>query len=361
MQEKLHELFRDQIESRECFGGAAAVVVNGEVIFNESFGDERFNENSLYRLASVTKIFTATAVMKLHCEGKLDINDKVSKYLPDFARLSIGSIAPNGMIYPISIPKREVTLLDLLTHTAGLGADELGNREYAVMPTEEKVSLEKVTQYYAKAFHLAFEPGSRAAYSGFAGYDVLARIVEILSGKTFNDYLQSEIFAPLGMKDTTFQPDDGQYSRLVPMHQRISGEDREVNFRGNIYRGMPRSYEAAGASLISSMPDILRFCKMLISGGENILTKDAVELMLTPRLTDGLDGLARGENNGIGCFMISGQHRLPKGTVFSHGAYGTHIILHRERNLVAVFLKNSFFDMSVTSRSTVAFENAVLK
>lgn len=361
MQEKLHELFRDQIDSRECFGGAAAVVSDGKVIFNESFGDERFSENSLYRLASVTKIFTATAVMKLHCEGKLDIYDKVSKYLPQYARLTLGAIAPNGMIYSVSMPQREITLFDLLTHTAGLGADELGNREYAVMPTDKKVSLESVTEYYAEHFHLAFEPGSRAAYSGFAGYDVLARIVEIISGRSFNDYLQSEIFAPLGMSDTTFQPTEEQYARLVPMHQRISGEDREVNFKGNLYRGMPRTYEAAGASLVSSMSDMLRFCGMLMNGGEGIITPEAVDLMLTPKLEDGLDGLARGENNGLGCFMISGQHRLPKGTVFSHGAYGTHVILHRERKLAAVFLKNSFFDMSVTSRSTVVFENAVLR
>lgn len=359
MENKLHALFKNQLENVECFGGAAAVMRCGEVIFNESFGDERFNENSLYRLASVTKIITAAVILKLHEQGKISICDNVSKYLPRFARLTIGAVTSDGRICPLSAPHREVTLFDLLTHTAGLGADELGNREYAVMPTEKKTSLESVTDYYAENFHLAFDVGTRFAYSGFAGYDVLARIAEVVSGETFNDFLQKEVCVPLGMTDTTFQPTDAQYARLVPMHQRLSGVDREVNFKGNLYRGMPRTYEAAGASLITSMSDMIKFCTALLSGG--LLNSETVDLMLTPALDDNLDGLNRGENAGLGCFMISGQHRLPKGTIFSHGAYGTHVILDPRKNFAAVFLKNSFFDMSTTSRSTVEFENAVLK
>ncbi len=360
MENKLRALFRDQLEKKECFGGAAAVIKNGEIVFNESFGDSRFNENSLYRLASVTKIFTATAVMKLHGEGKINIYDNVSVYLPQYKRLSVGRIAPDGRVYSVSMPQREITLFDLLTHTAGLGADEVGNREYTVMPTEEKVSLERVTDYYAKNFHLAFEPGTKAAYSGFAGYDVLARIVELASGKSFNEYLTNEIFVPLGMRDTTFQPTDEQYARLVPMHRRVRGEDMETDFKGTLYRGMPRSYEAGGASLISSMSDMLIFCKMLLHGGEGVLNKDLIALMTSPALKDGTDGLVRGENNGLGCFVISGSHRLPKGTAFSHGAYGTHLLLDTTKGFAAVFLKNSFFDMSLNSRSTLMFEEAVI-
>lgn len=364
MQDALHALFDSQLAARECFGGAAAVITDGETVFDESFGDARFSSDSLYRLASVTKIFTASAVMQLCEQGKLDIADPVSKYLPSFKHLTLGGIAPDGRIYSTEMPPREITLFDLLTHTAGLGADELGNREYTVMPPEAKTSLASVTDYYGAHFHLAFAPGTKAAYSGFAGYDVLARIVELTGGMTFNDYLQAHLFAPLGMTDTTFQPTDAQYARLVPMHQRLAGQDREVNFRGTLYRSMPRSYEAGGASLIGSMHDMLIFCKMLLGGGEyngvRVLATETVARMFAPALADNLDGLLRGENHGIGCFMVTGQHRLPKGTVYSHGAYGTHVLLRPAENFAAVFLKNSFFDMSMTSHSTVAFENAVL-
>ncbi len=359
MVDKLHNLFESQLCARECFGGAAAVIKGGEVVFCESFGDERFNEKSLYRLASVTKIITAAAILRLHEDGRLNVYDKVSKYLPQFAYLSLGAVSPNGNVYSVGLPKREITLFDLLTHSAGLGCDELGNREYAVMPTDEKVSLERVTAYYGKNFHLAFEPSSRFAYSGFAGFDVLARISEIVCGMRFNDIVQTLVCKPLSMTDTTFQPSEEQYARIVPMHQRISGEDREVNFRGNLYRGMPRTYEAAGASLVSSINDMIKFCKALLYGG--LLKEETLSLMFAPALPDGIDGLSRGENTGLGCFVISGQHRLLKGTVYSHGAYGTHLLLDKSRDIAAIFLKNSFFDMSTTSHATVEFENAVMK
>lgn len=360
MQEKLHALFEAQLAAKETFGGAAAVLRGGTVVFNETFGDGRFAADSLYRLASVTKIFTATAVLQLADGGKLDIGAPVSTYLPDCKRLSLGALGPDGRAYSIGMPPREITLFDLLTHTAGLGADELGNREYAVLDPKEKISLASVTAAYAKQFHLAFAPGSRAAYSGFAGYDVLAHIVETVSGERFNDYLQAHICAPLGMTDTTFQPTEAQYARLVPMHKRVGGEDREIDFRGALYRGLPRSYEAGGAALISSMADMLRFADMLLGNGRQLLRPETLERMLAPALPEGLPGLARGENIGLGCFVISGEHRLPKGTVYSHGAYGTHLVLHRARGVAGIFLKNSFSGMSDGSPCTKAFEDTVL-
>ena len=187
---------------------------------------------------------------------------------------------------------------------------------------------------------------------------MLARIVEIVSGTSFNGYLQKEIFEPLGMTDTTFQPTEEQYARIVPMHQRLRGEDREIDFKGNLYRGMPRSYEAGGASLISSMSDMIKFCKAFLSC--KLLNEETTALMCAPALADGLDGLCKGENNALGCFVISGEHRLPRGTVFSHGASGTHLLLDRQNHFAAMFLKNSFFDMSLTSRATLMFEQAVI-
>jgi len=363
VENKLRALFAEQLSAGETFGGAAGVLRGGKVVFCESFGDERFCEDSLYRLASVTKIFTASAVLQLSDAGKLSVKDPVSRYLPDFGGLCLGNLTADGRVIFAGQSPREITLFDLLTHTAGLGAEELGNREYAVMPMEEKQSLQSVTDYYAKQFHLAFAPGSRAAYSGFAGYDVLARIVETVSGESSNTHLQTHLFKPLGMTDTTFQPTEEQYARLVPMHKRVAGEDRVVDFRGALYRGLPRTYEAGGAALISSMPDMLRFAEMLLCGGEKdgvrVLQKETVEQMLSPALPEGLDGLSRGENIGLGCFVISGEHRLPKGTVYSHGAYGTHLCLHRERGVAAVFLKNSLYGMSQNPPCITALQNIV--
>ncbi len=354
----MHELFRTELDLKECFGGAAAVIKNSKVVFCESFGGERFNENSLYRLASVTKIFTGTLILRLYEDGKLDIYDKVSKYFPKYARLSLGAIAPNGMTYSISMPSREITIFDLLTHTAGLGSGDVGNREYTVMPPSERISLESACRYYGENFHLAFEPGSRYAYSGFAGFDVLGAIAELVMGKSLNTLMQEYICVPLGLCDTTFKPTDEQFARLVPMHQRISGIDKEANFKGSIIRGMSRSYEAAGAALVSGVSDMIRFCSALMHG--EILKKETLDRMFAPSLPNDLVGLERGENVGLGCFVISGEHRLPKGVVYSHGAYGTHVIFDRERDIIAIWLKNSSFDMALAPRATVDFERVAL-
>lgn len=359
MQEKLHALFERELAAHATFGGAAAVSVCGETVFDECFGDG-FSKDSLYRLASVTKLFTAAALLQLADAGKVDIHAPVSQYLPFFGHLPLGSLTADGRILTQGMAPRALTSFDLLTHTAGLGAEALGTREYELLAPAAKTSLASVTEAYAEGFHLAFAPGSRAAYSGFAGYDVLARIVEAVSGESFNGYLQSHICAPLGLTDTTFQPTEAQYARLVPMHKRIGGEDRAIDYRGCIYRGMPRTYEAGGASLISSARDMLRFGEMLLRGGEGVLLPETVDRMLSPALPAGLDGLARGENHGLGCFVISGEHRLPKGTVYSHGAYGTHFVLHRGRGVCAVLLKNSLSGMELVTPATKAFEEAVL-
>ncbi|MBR5538687.1 MAG: beta-lactamase family protein [Clostridia bacterium] len=359
LKDRLSAFAKGETERAECFGGAACVFRDGEEV-TEIFGDERFNEKSIYRLASVTKIFTAAAVMKLYGENKIDVQAPLSRYINGFERVPLGALSPDGRVYSVGMPHREITLFDLLTHTAGLGADELGTREYSLVPIEEKTSLGQICDYYAKNFHLAFEPGTKSAYSGFAGYDCLARVVEVVSRKCFNDYLRTSFFEPLGMTDTTFQPTDEQYARIVPMHKRISGEDKEIDFRGALFRGIPRTYEAAGAALISSLSDMLRFLKMLLCGGEGIITPECVKMMLSPALPDSLLGLAKGESNCFGCFCVTGAHRLKKGTVFCHGAYGTHIILRPYENFAAVLLKNSLTGMSETPKSVTEFEKAVI-
>lgn len=359
LKDRLRAFAKSEAEAAECFGGAVGVFCDGKEV-TEIFGDERFNEKSIYRLASVTKIFTAAAVMKLYGEGKIDVYSPVSKYICGFESIPLGALSSDGRVHSVGMPHREVTLFDLLTHTAGLGADELGNREYSLVPVEEKTSLKKICDYYAKNFHLAFEPGTKSAYSGFAGYDCLARIVEVVSGKSFNDYLKASFFEPLGMADTTYQPTDEQYARIVPMHKRVSGEDREIDFRGALFRGIPRTYEAAGAALVSSLSDMLRFLKMLLCGGEGLISPECVKMMLSPALPDGLLGLAKGENNCFGCFSVTGEHRQKKGTVFCHGAYGTHIILRPNENFAAVLLKNSLTGMSETPKSVIEFEKTVI-
>ena len=364
IKDALDALGAHQLAVHECFGGAAAVLRDGEPVCETYFGDDRFSNRALFRLASMTKLFTAAAMMKL-CEDKgLALDTPVSVYLPAFAHLKIGVLTADGSVRAAAMPPREITLFDLLTHTAGLGADTLGNREYDLMPAAEKVTLARAVDWYGANFHLAFAPGSRAAYSGFAGYDVLARIAELVTGMPFDAYLKAAFFEPLGMPDTTFAPAAEQYARLSPVHKRVHGEDAEVNFRGEVFRGLPPTYAAAGAALVSSLPDLVRFFRMLAHGGElddvRVLRPESVKSLIAPQLPADLPGLLPGESNAFGCFAVVGAHRLPRGSVYTHGAYGTHALYLPRENLIGIFLKNSYVDMSLTSHATVEFENALL-
>lgn len=365
IKDALDALGARQLAAHECFGGAAAVLRGGDVVCETYFGDARFSADALFRLASMTKLITAAAVMRLCEDGKLDIHAPVSTYLPAYGHLKIGVLCADGSVRAAAMPPREITLFDLLTHTAGLGADTLGNREYDLMPPAEKVSLARATDWYGAHFHLAFAPGSRAAYSGFAGYDVLARVAELVTGMSFGAYLQNAFFDPLGMPDTTFSPTPAQYARLSPVHKRVRGEDAEVDFHGEVFRGLPQSYTAAGAALVSSLPDLIRFFRMLacggaLPGGARVLRPESVRQMVTPQLPANLPGLLPGESNAFGCFAVVGTHRLPRGSVYTHGAYGTHALRLPRENLIGIFLKNSYVDMSLTAHATVEFENALL-
>ncbi len=364
IKDALDALGAHQLAAHECFGGAAAVLRDGEPVCETYFGDDRFSNRALFRLASMTKLFTAAAMMKLCEDKRLALDTPVSAYLPAFAHLKIGVLTADGSVRAAAMPPREITLFDLLTHTAGLGADTLGNREYDLMPAAEKVTLARAVDWYGANFHLAFAPGSRAAYSGFAGYDVLARIAELVTGMPFDTYLKAAFFEPLGMPDTTFAPTPEQYARLSPVHKRVHGEDAEVNFRGEVFRGLPPTYAAAGAALVSSLPDLVRFFRMLAHGGEldgvRVLRPESVKSLIAPQLPADLPGLLPGESNAFGCFTVVGTHRLPRGSVYTHGAYGTHALYLPRENLVGIFLKNSYVDMSLTSHATVEFENALL-
>lgn len=308
----------------------------------------------------MTKLFTAAAIMKLCEEGKLTIGTPVSAFLPAYAHLKLGRLMSDGQVRAAAMPQREITIFNLLTHTAGLGADTLGNREYDLMPLSEKVSLTRAADWYAAQFHLAFEPGSRAAYSGFAGYDVLARIAELVTGMPFDAYLRTAFFDPLDMPSTTFTPTTAQYARLVPMHRRVHGEDAEIDFHGAVFRGLPVSYTAAGASLVSSLPDLVRFCCMLAQGGSldgvRVLRRESVQALTAPHLSDALPGLLPGENHAFGCFAVTGAHRLPRGSAYAHGAYGTHILFLPREDRIGIFLKNSYVDVALTAHATVEFE-----
>ena len=308
---------RKDMES--CKVGAAAMVVRqrGKIVYQGFFG-ENVTEKTLFRLASMTKPVTAVAIMHLVDKGLVKVEEPIETYLPGFAG-------------------KGITVEHLLTHSSGLGSRELGDEQHAKRPRESTESLEAAIAYY-QTLPLAFEPGTAPDYSPVFGFDVLGRIVEVVSGMKYDRFLKEEIFAPLGMADTTFDPNEEQWSRMIPMHNLVEGKSVTVPMPKHcIFEDFPASYCAGGAALAGTLEDYGKFAEMLLNKGGVLLSPEAVENM----------GKRHYDIWGLGvraAFDDVVFDPLPKGCFGWSGAYGTHFWVDPANEITAVYMKNSYYD-----------------
>ncbi len=178
------------------------------------------SRDTLFRMASSTKPVTGVAVMMLIEEGKIRLNDPVSKFIPEFKGMKVAiQREPESPIQFVPA-ERDLNIRDLMTHTSGLASGGLGNRGLsfdALWPKEDE-TLAALMPRLAKV-PLDFQPGARWRYSGLAGIDTLGRIVEIASGQTFDEFLKRRVFEPLGMADTFFHVPDDRKDRLATIYR----------------------------------------------------------------------------------------------------------------------------------------------
>lgn len=268
--------------------------------------------DSMFWIASMTKPVTACAVLMLQDEGKLSVDDPVAKYLPEYAQVKLADgTAPT------------ITLKHLLTHTAGLAeateAEQLAARTLADL----------IPAFTAKP--LAFVPGSQWRYSQ-TGINTLGRIVEVVSGRPFEVFLQERIFTPLGMRDTTFFPTPAQQARIATTYVR-SGDRLEPVPVARVYaadRPLPR-FPAANGGLYATAADYARFCLMLLNqgslDGRQYLKPATVALMASNHTGDLKPGFTAGMQFGLGCGVVGKPTgvtaMLAPGTFGHGGAYGT--------------------------------------
>ena len=177
-------------------------------------------KDAVFRIASMTKPVTGVAIMMMMEEGKLRLTDPVSKFIPEFKDMKVAVPQPRqgrrrpGAGEPAAPPKfytvpaeREITIRDLLTHTSGLASGPMGNSDIR-SPRSPRKPTDTLADYIPRlgASALEFQPGTRWPYSAQAGFDTLGRIVEIVSGQPFDQFLRQRLFDPLGMKDICFYP-----------------------------------------------------------------------------------------------------------------------------------------------------------
>jgi CubicO group peptidase (beta-lactamase class C family) len=306
----------------------------------------------LFIMMSSTKPILGVATMMMIEEGLLRPEDKVSKYIPEFANMQVAVLAgsvedvspyrvdpQNAPAHRLVPAHREITIHDLLTHTSGLVSGGLGTAIQVRKRRGSDATLETQMPVYA-SYALDFQPGARWAYSPGVGLDVVARIVEIVSGKTFEEFLNERIFEPLDMTDTYFNvPTEYQSRRVV-----IS--DRDMS---SFFDRPTTNYFSASGGLTSSAEDYLKFEQMLVNGGElfgnRLLSPRSVRMMSSNQIGDlyrgfsqTQEGMGFGYTVGVTIDPITSNARRSAGAFGWGGAFGTRSWTDPEEELTAVIM-----------------------
>ncbi len=367
LKENIEKRINDDIASGRVGGCSCVVVQEGEVMYEGFFGNKEIgidvDEKTIFRLASMTKPITAVATLICIDRGLLSLDTKVSEYVPGFKSMKIGKMV-DGELEIVGDAEKEITVLHLLTHTSGLGSGEVGNYALSKMRREvEHSCLKEAVEHYSRSA-LDFEPFSTQFYSALFGFDVLARLVEIVSGMPYNEFIDKEICQPLGMYETTFTPTEEQRARVTPMHDYTGGKAIAVDFPyGGMFEGLPLTYYMGGAALCSSHRDYIKFATMLLNKGEyngvRILSEEIVEQMSTPHVPHEI--MPYSERWGLGVRVIVNEDykRLPVGSYGWSGAYGTHFWIDPENKIIGIYLKNSRFDGGSGAETAAHFEEDV--
>ncbi len=287
------------VDSGRLAGMVTVVMRRGELAFAETAGKADLERNrpmrpdSIFRIYSMTKPLTSTAIMMLYEEGRFQLDDPISKFIPGFANPRVYAGGSRGKID--SVPaEREINFRDLLTHTSGLTygfmesnpVDALYRAKDGVDFQTADTSLKQVVQKLA-TFPLIAQPGKAWNYS--VATDVSGYLVEVISGQPFQVYLKDKVLNPLGMVDTDFHVPADKHERFAanyqagPSNANGAGKLELIDDPGKSRYLNPRKVNSGGGGLVSTASDYLRFCKFMLNKGEldgvRLLGRKTVELM----------------------------------------------------------------------------------
>jgi CubicO group peptidase (beta-lactamase class C family) len=385
---RIHEAVQRHIDAKSIAGAVTMVVRHGRIAHFEAHGlididpSRPMPKDGLFRLASMSKPITAVAVMMMIEEGKVRLNDPVSRFIPEFKAMKVavpkpgseaaaapaggrggrGGPPPEVDLVPAS---REITIRDLLTHGSGLMSGGLGQR--ASGSIGQRGPEDTLATYIPKlgAAALDFQPGTLWRYSGLAGFDVLGRIVEMTSGLTFDRFLKQRLFDPLGMKDTGFVLTAERASRTVPLYRRSQTGLEKLPDQSGLSSA---TYFSGAGGLVSTAEDYAQFATMLVNGGElngkRYLSPKTIELMSsnhTGEMAGGQMGMSpRGIGFGLGVQVVedpvAADRRVSKGAWGWAGAYGTNVHIEPQEKMVTIILMQTS-----TPALQRDFENAVFQ
>jgi len=364
--ERVGDFLRDQIANGKIPGAILLIQQHGKPVYHEFFGvqdvvsKQPVTDQTIFRLFSMTKAISSVAAMMLIDEGKLKLEDPIAKYIPSFANVKVGVEKKNEdgtKTLDLAPPNRPPTILDLMRHTSGITygfyGDSLVRKAYAAANLYAgDFDLAEFAERIAK-LPLHDQPGSLWQYGHST--DVLARIMEIVSGKSLLEIEREKLLDPLGMKDTGFFVTDPEKQKLIaqPMP---NDSDFRVGRENNPQ--IPKKWQSASGGMVSTMSDFARFAQMLLDGGKfegkTYLSPKAFELMTTDHVGPG-SGVGRdyfyfpGDGFGFGLGLAvrtdPGNAKPPPpgslGELKWDGASGCYFVIDRKQDMFFVLLEQT--------------------
>ncbi len=355
---RLHDYLQQATTADGYLGAVSLVARDGKVVDWRAYGyrnlarSQSMRRNDIFRIYSMTKTVTSVAVMMLVEEGRITLDDPLSRYLPGFdaPQVMVGGTADAPKLRAADKP---ITLHALLTHTAGYPAGLKGDEQVVKL-------MERIDPHGARDLRgfaermsnvpLAADPGTRFGYDG-ASLELMARVIEVVSGQSFRQFLQQRIFDPLQMHDTGFSVPVAQRGRVVDI-TRMGDDGRLVLDDGPsaVHPGAPlNAYDSGAGGLYSTAGDFARFAQMLLDGGsldgQRLLARKTVDSMMRNHLTmldPPVNQFSDAEGFGIGGYVVIDAARL--GHLGSNGQYGwsgaasTYYTIDPREHLVAILM-----------------------
>lgn len=363
---QLDSRLKQYVDEQKIAGLLAVLVRHGQCAYLgcHGFADRAAHRpmqlDTLFRIYSMSKPVTAAAVMALCDDGSLRLDDPIERFLPEFAQLRVFSAEENGRLLSVPV-RRSITIHDLLTHTSGLAYGlEAGSPIDALYQRErflrgDEALAEKMTRL--ASLPLLHQPGERVTYS--ISFDVLSRVVEVISGQSFDRFLYARIFSPLEMADTAFHLPAQKLERLAEINWVTAGQPLvdlrplawlgrpelpEYTSREWIDKAVPMRFLSGGGGLVSGLEDYLHFVQMLANQGSwqgrRILSRAAVAAMTSNQLAPELCAPGLGSGYGLGILTDPQLAGLPAspGSFGGGGAAGTDYWVDPGAGLIGLFM-----------------------
>ena len=332
--ERMHSLAQQVVDESKHAGIVTAVARRGKLVDLQTYGYRDLDSkapmttDSIFRIYSMTKTIVSVAAMILVEEGKVDIHNPISEFIPAFAdtKVFFGGTTEKPLLKD---PDRPITIHHLLTHTSGLTRkNEDGHpvdRMYAAHDPIEAPDFDSYIQQIAR-MPLRFEPGTEFNYG--QSIDVLGYVVEKASGQKLDEFLHERIFEPLKMVDTSFSVPKSKRHRLATVYRTVEGKLVALQDLEDFTPGEPlRNFPNGGGGLYSTPGDYLNFAQMLLNkgvlNGKRVLGKMTVEFMIENHLgmwEDPTNAFSRSDGFGLGGSLRLYQHSA--NTLLSQGRFG---------------------------------------